>query len=178
MRWDQQVRWQVCSAVNVKFHFHKSKFLKSCLVSGSRIASKRTSFVVAEPGGDVGLVEKGVVIPAPRLPGDGTRRGRGEGASREFGGGGAECSESGKIGLFAPPPCRRRRGYRQGCYPGEPPAPLKTHFSRPAYPALPVAVSSGISSQPDRSGTGFKAALVVPECCARAGFLLRPRNVS
>ena len=59
VRWDQQIRWQVCSAVNVKFQFHKSEFLKSRLVSGSCIASDCASFVVAVPSGDAGLAERG-----------------------------------------------------------------------------------------------------------------------
>jgi hypothetical protein len=53
------MRWQVCSAVNVKFHFHKSEFLKSRVVSGSLIPSKCASFVVAVPSGDAGLAERG-----------------------------------------------------------------------------------------------------------------------
>jgi hypothetical protein len=69
------MRWQVCSAVNVEFHFHKSKFLKSRLVSGSRVASDCTRFVVAVPGGDAGGGRVGEVIPAGRVPGDEAGRG-------------------------------------------------------------------------------------------------------
>ena len=178
MRWDQQIRWQVCSVVNVEFHFHRSKFLKSRLVSGSLIPSKCASFVVAVPGGDAGLAERGG-DPGPPF----ARRWNAAGASRVLlsgfrEGAGRSVARVGKSDFLPHPPTADGRGYRQGCYPGEPRAPLKTHFSRPAYQMTLVAVSSGISSKPDRSGTGLKAALVVATYSTRAGFLLRPRKVS
>ena len=121
---------------------------------------------------------KGGVIPDPRLLGGGARRGR---VGAVLAGGDENVgrkSREWESRIFYPPLPAADEGDIAKVVTWRTPAPLKTHFSRPAYQMLPVAFSSGISSQPDRSGAGLEAAVVVPECCARAGFLLRPRKVS
>lgn len=116
---------------------------------------------MAVPSGDAGPA-KGGGDPGPpfarRRSAAGATRGRLGWAT------GVASGKSGEWGsriFYLPLPGAGGGTYRQGLHPEKAPLPLKPTFSD--YQILPgvVAVVSGISSKPDRSGTGLKAVLVV-----------------